>query len=221
MRTTIFVRLALAGLLVAGVTASAFAQSFDKRTYFTFSGPVTVPGVTLPAGKYMFRVANTTQRDVLQVLSADGVKSYALFFALRTERPDRAVSDKPELRFMETPEGMTPAVDSWFYPSDRVGYEFIYPKAQARALARGIGRPVLTAEPEPVLVTPAGEEAPFEVAAAAPAAEPDVLGEPAPQEIAVAEPPAELPKTASTVPVFWVVGLGLMLGASTLRGVLR
>jgi hypothetical protein len=68
---------------------------------------VAVPGVTLPAGRYLFRVARVTQRDVLHVLSAGGVKSYGLFFALRAERPDSAVTPASELRFMETPDGIS------------------------------------------------------------------------------------------------------------------
>jgi hypothetical protein len=41
----------------------------DKRVFFTFSGPVAVPGVTLPAGKYLFRLPTTIasgERHVMQ-----------------------------------------------------------------------------------------------------------------------------------------------------------
>jgi hypothetical protein len=52
---------------------TAQAQPADYRTFFTFSGPVTLPGVTLPAGTYLFRLADpTTGRKVINVLSADG-----------------------------------------------------------------------------------------------------------------------------------------------------
>src|ERR1700682_635368 len=67
------VRVACAVALFAGMSvATAFAQTPDKRTLFTFSGPVTMPGVTLPAGQYMFRLADpSTSAKVVQVLSAD------------------------------------------------------------------------------------------------------------------------------------------------------
>ncbi len=40
----------------------------DYRTFFTFSQPLSVPGVTLPAGKYLFRVpGESSTRDVVQI----------------------------------------------------------------------------------------------------------------------------------------------------------
>ncbi len=47
--------LGVAAVLVAAV---AHAQPSDKRTFFTFSRPITLPGVTLPAGKYIFRLTD-------------------------------------------------------------------------------------------------------------------------------------------------------------------
>ena len=38
--------------------ATVSAQTADRRTIFTFNGPVTLPGVTLPAGQYLFRLAD-------------------------------------------------------------------------------------------------------------------------------------------------------------------
>ena len=38
---------------------------------------------------------------------------------------------------METAKGQPSAVKTWWYPRERIGYEFIYPKEQARRLARG------------------------------------------------------------------------------------
>lgn len=43
-------------LLAAVLSTSATAQTFDSRTYFTFSQPVVLPGVTLPAGADPIRV---------------------------------------------------------------------------------------------------------------------------------------------------------------------
>ena len=42
--------------MLACVAGTAAAQPPDKRTFFTFSGPVALPGVTLPAGQYLFRL---------------------------------------------------------------------------------------------------------------------------------------------------------------------
>lgn len=50
MVMTRLIHTALAIVVVAAATAAgASTQLWNKRTQFTFSGPVAVPGVTLPA----------------------------------------------------------------------------------------------------------------------------------------------------------------------------
>ncbi len=140
------ITLACAVVLLACVMVTpSTAQPLDKRTLFTFSGPVSMPGVTLPAGKYLFRLANPDSgRNVVQVLNAEGTKPYGMFFAMRAERFEPAST--PEVRFMETAAGMPAAIKTWWYPGERSGYEFVYPKDQARRLAQGASQPVLTTQ---------------------------------------------------------------------------
>ena len=66
-------RLGLRGHRVCLPDGSAgSAQPLDKRTLFTFSAPVTLPGVTLPAGQYLFRLADpNSSAKVVQVLNAE------------------------------------------------------------------------------------------------------------------------------------------------------
>ena len=132
-------------LLACVIETPSTAQTLDKRTLFTFSGPVAMPGVTLPAGQYLFRLANPESgRNVIQVLNADGTKPFGMFFAMRAERFEPAST--PEVRFMETAAGMPAAIKTWWYPGERAGYEFVYPKEQARRLAQGAIQPVLTTQ---------------------------------------------------------------------------
>src|SRR4029434_7122843 len=56
-----------------------------------------------------------------------------MFFAMRAERFEPAST--PEVRFMETAAGMPAAIKTWWYPGERSGYEFVYPKEQARWVA--------------------------------------------------------------------------------------
>ena len=59
-------------VFVCLTAATVFAQPVDKRTTFTFSEPVALPGVTLPAGRYLFRLADPVSASkVVQVLDAD------------------------------------------------------------------------------------------------------------------------------------------------------
>ena len=134
------VRLACAVTLLA-LPAPAVAQPLDKPVIFTFSGPVTLPGVTLPTGTYLFRTP-TPDRNIVQVLSADGTKLYGHFFAISAHRS--APAEKPEVRFMETASGMPQAIRTYWYPGEGRGFELIYPTEQARRLARGASESVLT-----------------------------------------------------------------------------
>ena len=85
-------------LLACLMEGTGSAQTSDKRTVFTFSGPVALPGVTLPAGQYLFRLADPTgDRKVVSVLSADGKTAYGMFFSLPAERFEPAAT--PEVRF--------------------------------------------------------------------------------------------------------------------------
>ncbi|HEU4694749.1 MAG TPA: hypothetical protein VFS23_40560, partial [Vicinamibacterales bacterium] len=49
-----------------------------------------------------------------------------------------------EIRFMETPANVPPAIKTWWYPGKSIGYEFIYPRQQALQLAKVTLEPVLT-----------------------------------------------------------------------------
>ena len=129
--------------LTLGISGVAQAQPADYRTYFTFSAPVTLPGVTLPAGRYLFRLADPDgSRKVISVLSADGKTPLAMLHTI----PNRLLEAPrdAEIRFMETPANMPPAVKTWWYPGKSIGYEFIYPRQQALQLAKVNSEPVLT-----------------------------------------------------------------------------
>jgi hypothetical protein len=145
LSTRVFSLACAVAVFVCLMAAPVSAQPLDKRTLFTFSGPVTLPGVTLPAGQYLFRLADpNSSSKVVQVLNADGTTPYGLFFTIPAERLEPASS--PEVRFMETASGTPAAIRTWWYPGERRGYEFIFPKEQARRLAMGASEPVLTTD---------------------------------------------------------------------------
>ena len=134
-------------VLTLGIGSAAHAQPSDYRTYFTFSTPVTLPGVTLPAGRYLFRLADPNSgRKVINVMSADGKKPLAMLLTIPNQLP-KAPND-PEIRFMETAGDVPPAIKTWWYPGKSIGYEFIYPRAQALKLAKVTSQPVLTTRTE-------------------------------------------------------------------------
>ncbi len=138
--------LAVAGVVVALtwiIPAVAPAQPPDYRTRFTFSVPVEVPGATLPAGRYTFHVKDPFfGSQIMQIVSDDGRTVYAMFITISSER--MTASGEPEIRFIETPAGTPPAIETWWYPGRLIGWEFVYPRSQATRLALTATRPVLT-----------------------------------------------------------------------------
>jgi len=236
-----------AAALVSCTAAVASAQTpADHRSYFTFTGTVEVPGATLPAGKYMFRLPSPdTSHSVVQVLSADGKKVYSTFFSMSAQRSE-AVGD-PEIRFMETPAGAPRAIRTWWFAGDRTGGEFVYPKAQAQRLAKATSQPVLTTTapattPEKTKtedlarVAPTGEESKVSSSAAAASAPTGTAfqGQVASSSVEPFTPANQsqsntdraagqstrtsLPRTASGAPLVGLFGLVALLGAAVLWG---
>ena len=130
-------------ILAVGLAPAAHADEWNKLTYFTFSGPVNMPGITLPAGTYRFELADPdSSRRVVRVSDKDGSKSYGIFLSISDQKLEP--SDKPLVMFTEMPAGAPQAVRAWFYPGETTGYEFVYPHDQALKIAKATHEPVLT-----------------------------------------------------------------------------
>ncbi|HEY3157953.1 MAG TPA: hypothetical protein VGJ78_03255 [Vicinamibacterales bacterium] len=167
-----------AAFLTAATTASAQDSNINQRTNLTFSGPVQMPGVTLPAGKYVFRLADTSLHNVMQVFDGEGKHIIGQWFFIpknRTTEEANAANGKPVVMFREMPEGMTPAIQYYFYPTDLTGKEFIYPKDQALKIAAATHQTVLATDTDAskggqahiFRVEPNGSEAQYEANATA------------------------------------------------------
>jgi hypothetical protein len=145
----------IAGVLVAAA-ASARAKggtTTHKRTYLTFKGAVQVPGATLPAGKYVFQIADPPAQTLWQVLDVSGRRVLAEFFFVstgnRTVQEQNHANGKPIVRFYETARGVAPALKILYYPWDSAGYVFLYPKSQAEQIAAITRQPVLATDSDP------------------------------------------------------------------------
>jgi hypothetical protein len=140
---------ACAGLMLAVLSLSVAAQDFNtnERTYLTFSSAVELPGVTLQPGTYLFRLADSqSNRHIVQVFSQDEKQVHATILAVPAERME--VTGETVVTFREQAEGGTPAVQYWYYPGDKIGHEFVYPREQAVRIAQRTGQNVLTADGE-------------------------------------------------------------------------
>jgi hypothetical protein len=134
--------IACAAAAIVAAPSVVRADDYNKLTYLTFSAPVQVPGVTLPAGKYMFKLANPESgRRAIQIWQGDGSELLTTLLTIPDEQ-EEPKSD-PVVMFNETPAGTAAAIRSWFYPGDRYGLEFIYPREQAQRIAAGANTSVL------------------------------------------------------------------------------
>lgn len=210
--------------LTALVAPAAHADEYNKLTYVTFSGAVQVPGATLPAGTYTFKLADpANSRRVIQIWNKDATHIYATLLTIPNQRFQP--TDKPVILFKETAAGEPQAVQAWFYPGDRYGEEFVYPKDQALRIAKATHTPVLSTastksdatslrsaevsrvdekgqstKTEPVTVTAQNT---------APAA-------PAPVPTSGVQARSELPRTASNLPLVALLSVLSLLAAFSL-----
>ena len=113
-------------------------------------------------------------------------------------------------------------IKAWWYPGERSGYGFMYPKDQARELAKEVTEPILTTKaettkPEEVKtaelerITPKGEEI-------AVVPQPElIVPSGIVQEGTLAEARTELPVTATRIPTFAFAGILALALAGGLR----
>jgi len=190
----------------------------------TFSAPVEIPGVgaqVLPAGTYVFKLLDSrSDRHIVQIFNERQDHVFSTILAIPNFR--LKATDKTVMTFRERAAGQPEAIRAWFYPGNRWGQEFVYPKARAIELAKLTNQPVLAMPTElaPKLVEPiksadeppviALKEAPIE--AVKPTGEVVAITEvvePPPVETAAVqstESDRSLPKTASPLPLMGLIG---------------
>jgi hypothetical protein len=143
-------------LFCALMAPSAMADQWSQATKLTFSEPVELPGIALPAGTYWFTLMNDdADRNIVEIWNADRTQELATVLTV----PDYRLhpSGKTVLKFAERPSSQPEALEAWFYPGDEYGHEFVYPETKARELAKRTGRPVLSMRDDVVsnITTPA------------------------------------------------------------------
>ncbi|HYM11392.1 MAG TPA: hypothetical protein VEU62_11705 [Bryobacterales bacterium] len=218
--------LAVLGLALLFAAIPAAADQWDKKTIMTFNAPVEIPGMVLPAGTYVFKLADSSaNRHVVQVFNEEQDHIYATILAIPNYR--LKPTGETVVEFGERAADTPPAVKAWFYPADNFGQEFVYPKARAAELAQAAHEPVLAAEVTPtetpqeleetpvVAVTPEKKEVEVaEVVQPEPVETPMRAPEPAPPA-----PIQELPETASPLPLISLLGLSSLGLAGVLRAI--
>jgi len=106
--------------------ARSRAQHLDKATYLTFNKPVSLPGVSLRAGTYIFEIADPLGAwEAVRVSSADRRVVYLAAFTNVVDRP-AGLSPRQPISFGEAPPDQPPPIAIWWPEGESTGRQFIY-----------------------------------------------------------------------------------------------
>jgi hypothetical protein len=96
-----------------------------------FNHPVQIPGKVLPAGIYVFKLADISgERNVVQVWNADQTELIATVIGFPEYLDTAPATDL--FIFEEQSKGLPPLLKSWFQLGNRNGERFIYPKEREK-----------------------------------------------------------------------------------------
>jgi len=138
-------------------------SAFDggKKSILTADEQVEFPGVVLEPGVYVVKLREAgDRRSSVQIFNEDETQLLASVVAVPDlrSRPDI----NTEFTFHEIHGNRAHPVQSWFYPGELAGLEFVYPKSRARELARNSDGHVMALSDEKgttiLAITPNGKE---------------------------------------------------------------
>ena len=216
----------LAAILLAA--APVFAAPPASSSNFTLSAPSRIPGATLDPGSYTIHVVNRLSDRLILRIDGDGTTVHSTFIGISNSHLAKPSSAGP-VRWTSSPSGPG-YIKGWYFPGGTSVVEFVYPKAEALAIA--------SSNPSKVLaVDPASEGKVTDKSLSADdmqlltlwllSVQPVGSGGQAPavkaeryQTASLITPKPvvkALPHTASFVPLVWLVGLFSILMAASLR----
>ncbi|MGH9502853.1 MAG: hypothetical protein ACRD20_08385 [Terriglobales bacterium] len=218
-------------LLLAISVPRAQADQWNQATKVTFNDPVEIPGKALPAGTYWFTLMNDDpDRNIVQVWDSNRMHLLATVITV----PDYRLQPKGRtvIKFDERPTGSPEALQAWFYPGDLYGHEFVYPEARATELAKSVGQPVLSMPDEVASNITKPAKSAKEPSVMAMKEAPVKAIKPSGEKVEMAEvvqpaPPGQkasagtLPKTASSMPLWGLLGMLSLATAAVLGGIVK
>lgn len=120
--------LAVFAAIFSLITFPAAAGTRDEYTVVTFSQPVELPGIVLPAGTYVFKLADAAlDRNVVQIFNAKETRLYATIVTMPESRM-KSTSDTV-MTFEERTGNNPDVLKTWFYAGELDGHNFVTPKA--------------------------------------------------------------------------------------------
>jgi hypothetical protein len=133
VRVRMLVMTALFVVMSAMAAGKARADETNQTVKVNFSQAVQIPGRVLSAGTYWFVLADTGDRQTVQIFNGDRSKSIALLETMNRERPE--ATGGVAFTIAERGAMEPPAVIAWFFPGHTTGHEFMYPRSVEKELA--------------------------------------------------------------------------------------
>jgi hypothetical protein len=127
----------LIGFTIASVLfleVVAHADEGDQSIKITFSQATEIPGQILPAGTYLFKLADPNELNLVRIFNSEGTRLYATLQTVTTER-SKPTGDTVVV-LAEQPDGRPETLVKWFYPGNTSGHELVYSKQEEQQLAQ-------------------------------------------------------------------------------------
>jgi hypothetical protein len=122
-------KIATVGALFLGLVATAATTArgnSDHTNYLTFSRAVSLPGVELAAGTYIFESpTNSMSNSIVRVSSRDRKRVFITAYTLQVPRPN-GDDGRVLVQLGEAAAGTAPPIAAWFPIGESVGHQFIY-----------------------------------------------------------------------------------------------
>ena len=115
------------GAMALGLVVAASGHAYaGHENQLTFSRPVALPGVVLPAGAYSFDLVDAkSSMDVVVVRNRAHTKVFYMGFTNLVRRPKGMSKDMP-VTFAEAPANTPRPIATWYELGDSIGHEFLY-----------------------------------------------------------------------------------------------
>jgi LPXTG-motif cell wall-anchored protein len=201
-----------------GGTLGTQADTHNKKTQIRFNEPVQVPGATLPAGTYVFKLMDSrSDRHIVQVTNVKGDQVFATILTISDYR--HTPTGHTVVTFGESENCGPVTLKSWFFPGNKYGQRFVYPKNKAVEIASACNEPVPEVAQEMPAEAPAMEAAPVQEVTPEKQEVPYDAGPLAQNDVKDTKgfDADELPKTGSEAPLFAGLGLLMLAGAFLAR----
>ena len=119
---------ALTVAVLASLAIRAEAAPMERAIRLSFSQPVEIPGMVLPAGSYVFE--DLQLGGLTRIWDANELHVLTTVVTVPAER--REPEEKNNVILKENGQHAPERVDAWFAPWESIGSEFVYAKASHR-----------------------------------------------------------------------------------------